>query len=138
MIELGQIANPLSLFLFSISFFFSFALGVYVLIKSRNQSYAPANPKSMQQTKTYNASTPNYSQDTSYGSGRSRCSHLKCFLSISIACGGFVKADRVWSAWSEVLDDSEHYYIILKKRGERNLPDHHPDSPTCNTFGQTY
>ncbi|KAK6343661.1 hypothetical protein TWF730_011252 [Orbilia blumenaviensis] len=44
----------------------SVILDVVVIRRVGNHKYVVANPKSMQQTKQY---TPNYSQDTSYGSG---------------------------------------------------------------------
>jgi len=48
-------------------FLSSVALDVHALRKNANHKYVPANPKSMQQTKTY--AQPDYSQNTSYGSG---------------------------------------------------------------------
>jgi len=45
---------------------FSCILDGIVIKRVNSHKYAPANPKSMQQTKEYK---PNYTQDTSYGSG---------------------------------------------------------------------
>jgi hypothetical protein len=48
-------------------YFFSFVLDAVVVRRQGSHKYQPANPKSMQQqTKAY---APNYTQDTSYGSG---------------------------------------------------------------------
>ncbi|KAF3905203.1 hypothetical protein ABW21_db0200163 [Orbilia brochopaga] len=50
-----------------IAWVFSLVVDGIVIRRTGNHKYVVANPKSMQQTKTYTA--PNYSQDTSYGSG---------------------------------------------------------------------
>ncbi|KAK6346557.1 hypothetical protein TWF696_006681 [Orbilia brochopaga] len=50
-----------------VTYFFSILVDGIVIRRTGNHKYVVANPKSMQQTKTYVA--PNYSQDTSYGSG---------------------------------------------------------------------
>ncbi|KAF3903291.1 hypothetical protein ABW20_dc0110408 [Dactylellina cionopaga] len=49
-----------------ILYIFSVVLDGVVIGRVGNHKYTVANPKSMQQTKAY---VPNYSQDTSYGSG---------------------------------------------------------------------
>ncbi|EWC46416.1 hypothetical protein DRE_04359 [Drechslerella stenobrocha 248] len=49
-----------------LTFIGSGILDIVVIRRVGSHKYTQANPKSMQQTKTY---APNYSQDTSYGSG---------------------------------------------------------------------
>lgn len=50
-----------------VTYLLSIVVDGIVIRRLGNHKYVAANPKSMQQTKTYVA--PNYSQDTSYGSG---------------------------------------------------------------------